>query len=405
MEWYDWYAYTFLATYIADQVFPKSADNSLVPLLSTFAVFAVGFFMRPVGGLLMGVVADRRGRRAALTVTILLMGGSSLLVGLTPTYSAAGVLAPVILVAARLLQGLSWAASSRPRRPSWWSPRDPAGAGCFSSFQYVSTTAGQLVASGVATVLVDTLSEDRMNGWGWRVPFVLGAVLSLVGFWIRQGAEETRSAEQQRAPRPGLFEALRRPSAPVAADLRHHGGRHHRLLHLDVVPADVRRSSTPGWTSRTRCSRAPSRWPSSRCSSRSADAVGPVRPPTAAAVLRGGLRPASACRCCTPCVTRFAVLLARAVRRHDPAHRLSPRSARRQRRKISRPGSGGGHRLPLLLTVALFAARRVYVGTLFRSGHSGLFPWYGRGAVPAVLAGVPAAAENRPQQPRKSLAR
>ncbi|GGQ38213.1 hypothetical protein GCM10010279_54300 [Streptomyces mutabilis] len=130
VEWYDWYAYTFLATYIADQVFPKSADNSLVPLLSTFAVFAVGFFMRPVGGLLMGVVADRRGRRAALTVTILLMGGSSLLVGLTPTYSAAGVLAPVILVAARLLQGLSWAASSRPRRPSWWSPRDPAGAGC-----------------------------------------------------------------------------------------------------------------------------------------------------------------------------------------------------------------------------------------------------------------------------------
>ncbi len=76
VEWYDWYAYTFLATYIAAQVFPRSADNSLVPLLSTFAVFAVGFFMRPVGGLLMGTVADRHGRRAALTVTILLMGGT-----------------------------------------------------------------------------------------------------------------------------------------------------------------------------------------------------------------------------------------------------------------------------------------------------------------------------------------
>ncbi len=90
VEWYDWYAYTFLATYIADQVFPKGSGNSLVPLLSTFAVFAVGFFMRPVGGLLMGTVADRRGRRAALTVTILLMGGSSLLVGLTPTYASVG---------------------------------------------------------------------------------------------------------------------------------------------------------------------------------------------------------------------------------------------------------------------------------------------------------------------------
>ncbi|MFC8867009.1 MFS transporter [Streptomyces sp. NPDC057148] len=210
VEWYDWYAYTFLATYIADQVFPKSADNSLVPLLSTFAVFAVGFFMRPVGGLLMGAIADRRGRRAALTVTILLMGGSSLLVGLTPTYAAAGVLAPVVLVAARLLQGLSVGGEFAASTTFLVESAGPGRRGLFSSFQYVSTTAGQLVASGVATVLVDTLSEDRMNGWGWRVPFILGAVLSLVGFWIRQGAEETRSAEQQRAPRPGLFEALRR---------------------------------------------------------------------------------------------------------------------------------------------------------------------------------------------------
>ncbi|MGH3324276.1 MAG: MFS transporter, partial [Streptomyces sp.] len=100
VEWYDWLAYTFLATYIAAEIFPKGADNSLVPLLSTFAVFAVGFFMRPVGGLLMGAVADRSGRRAALTVTILLMGGSSLLMALTPTYAAAGILGPVVLVVA-----------------------------------------------------------------------------------------------------------------------------------------------------------------------------------------------------------------------------------------------------------------------------------------------------------------
>ncbi|MFA3872903.1 MFS transporter [Streptomyces sp. MMCC 100] len=210
VEWYDWYAYTFLATYIADQVFPKSADNSLVPLLSTFAVFAVGFFMRPVGGLLMGAIADRRGRRAALTVTILLMGGSSLLVGLTPTYAAAGVLAPVVLVLARLLQGLSVGGEFAASTTFLVESAGPGRRGLFSSFQYVSTTAGQLVASGIATLLVDTLSEDRMNGWGWRVPFVFGAVLSLVGFWIRQGAQETRSAEQQRAPRPALFEALRR---------------------------------------------------------------------------------------------------------------------------------------------------------------------------------------------------
>ncbi|MEU1852641.1 MFS transporter [Streptomyces sp. NPDC019990] len=210
VEWYDWYAYTFLATYIADQVFPRSADNSLVPLLSTFAVFAVGFFMRPVGGLLMGAVADRHGRRAALTVTILLMGGSSLLVGLTPTYATVGVLAPVILVLARLLQGLSVGGEFAASTTFLVESAGPGRRGLFSSFQYVSTTVGQLVASGTAALLVETLSDGQMNGWGWRVPFVLGAVLSLVGFWIRQGAQETRSAEQQRAPRPGLFEALRR---------------------------------------------------------------------------------------------------------------------------------------------------------------------------------------------------
>ncbi|MFF6876042.1 MFS transporter [Streptomyces sp. NPDC012474] len=210
VEWYDWYAYTFLATYIAGQVFPESTDNSLVPLLSTFAVFAVGFFMRPVGGLLMGAVADRHGRRTALTVTILLMGGSSLLVGLTPTYATVGVLAPVVLVLARLLQGLSVGGEFAASTTFLVESAGPGRRGLFSSFQYVSTTVGQLVASGIAALLVGTLDDGQMNGWGWRVPFVLGAVLSLVGFWIRQGAQETRSAEQRQAPRPGLFEALRR---------------------------------------------------------------------------------------------------------------------------------------------------------------------------------------------------
>lgn len=209
VEWYDWYAYTFLATYIAAQVFPADADDSLVPLLSTFAVFAVGFFMRPVGGLLMGAVADRHGRRAALTVTILLMGGSSLLVGLTPSYASAGLLAPVVLVVARLLQGLSVGGEFAASTTFLVESAGPGRRGLFSSFQYVSTTIGQLAASGVAALLVSSLSAGQMEGWGWRVPFVLGAVLSLVGFWIRQGAHETRSEEQRRAPKPRLFDALR----------------------------------------------------------------------------------------------------------------------------------------------------------------------------------------------------
>ncbi|MCQ4041805.1 MFS transporter [Streptantibioticus rubrisoli] len=213
-EWYDWYAYSFLAVYFADQVFPKGSGNSLVPLLSTFAVFAVGFFMRPVGGLLMGAVADRRGRRAALTVTILLMGGGSLLVALTPTYPASGLLAPTVLVVARLVQGLSVGGEFAASSTFLVESAGPGSRGLFSSFQYVSTTIGQLVASGIAALLAHLLNDGQMAHWGWRVPFLFGAVISLVGFWIRRGAVETRSEEQRAAPRPALFEALRRYPRP-----------------------------------------------------------------------------------------------------------------------------------------------------------------------------------------------
>ncbi|MFD9206060.1 MFS transporter [Streptomyces sioyaensis] len=209
VEWYDWYAYSFLAVYFADQIFPHDAGTSLVPLLSTFAVFAVGFFMRPVGGLLMGALADRRGRRTALTLTILLMGGGSLLVALTPTYAATGVLAPVVLVLARLVQGLSVGGEFAASTTFLVESAGPGRRGLFASFQYVSTTAGQLLASGTAAVLATLLTERQMGQWGWRVAFLLGALLSLLGLWIRRGAQET-IAEQRAAERPGLFEALRR---------------------------------------------------------------------------------------------------------------------------------------------------------------------------------------------------
>ncbi|MGW7573885.1 MFS transporter [Streptomyces sp. NPDC054765] len=213
IEWYDWYAYSFLAVYFAGQVFPEGAGNSLVPLLSTFAVFAVGFFMRPVGGLLLGAVADRRGRRTALTLTILLMGGGSLLVALTPTYAATGLLAPLVLVIARLVQGLSVGGEFAASTTFLVESAGPGRRGLFSSFQYVSTTLGQLLASGTAALLAALLTEQQMGQWGWRVPFLGGALLSLLGLWIRRGAQETLPhalPEQQAVGRPGLFEALRR---------------------------------------------------------------------------------------------------------------------------------------------------------------------------------------------------
>ncbi|MFI6105989.1 MFS transporter [Streptomyces sp. NPDC051310] len=208
VEWYDWHVYTFLAVYIAAEIFPAHAGNPLVPLLATFAVFAVGFFARPVGGLLLGAVADRHGRRTALTTTVLLMGASCLLIAVTPTYATAGMLGPVLLVLARLLQGVSAGGEFTASTTFLVESAGHGRRGLFSSFHYVSATIGQVLASGTATLIVFTLSEQDMHDWGWRLPFLLGAVLSLAGLWIRRGAEEPRGRWQMER-RPGLFHALR----------------------------------------------------------------------------------------------------------------------------------------------------------------------------------------------------
>jgi MHS family alpha-ketoglutarate permease-like MFS transporter len=213
VEWYDWYAYTFLATYFAVQIFPKDVDNSLVPLLSTYGIFAVGFFMRPLGGLLVGAFADRFGRKAAMTFTIVLMGAGSLLLGLTPTYEAVGIFAPIILTLARLIQGLSVGGEFAAATTFLVESAPQGRRGLFSSFQYVSTTIGQLLASGLTALLATSLVKADMGSYGWRIPFLVGAVISLVGLWIRKGADETSAVaeeiQQGKAERPGLFDFLR----------------------------------------------------------------------------------------------------------------------------------------------------------------------------------------------------
>ncbi|SDH84183.1 MFS transporter [Nonomuraea jiangxiensis] len=214
VEWYDWYAYTFLATYFSAQVFPSDTGNSLVPLLSTYGVFAVGFFMRPLGGLLVGAFADRFGRKAAMTFTIVLMGAGSLLLGLTPTYEAVGILSPIILTLARLVQGLSVGGEFAAATTFLVESAPPGRRGLFSSFQYVSTTIGQLIASGLAALLASGLAKADMDSYGWRIPFIVGAVISLVGLWIRKGADETSAVAEEiqrgEVQRPGMFEFLQR---------------------------------------------------------------------------------------------------------------------------------------------------------------------------------------------------
>ncbi|MDN3261750.1 MFS transporter [Streptomyces sp. CSDS2] len=376
VEWYDWYAYTFLATYIATAVFPKGTGNSLVPLLSTFAVFAVGFFMRPVGGLLMGAVADRRGRRAALTVTILLMGGSSLLVGLTPTYASAGVAAPVVLVVARLLQGLSVGGEFAASTTFLVESAGPGRRGLFSSFQYVSTTAGQLVASGIATLLVNTLAEPSMDDWGWRVPFWLGGAFSLVGFWIRRGAAETRSAAQRAAPRPGLFEALRRHPRQS-------------LLIAGITAGGTIAYYT--WTSYlptyAELNAGVAKSDALLASTISLAFFALLQPLGGLLSDRVGRRPlllgfgVGFAVLCVPLLhalrDSFAVLLVVQCAGMVLLTGFTSISAAVNAEVFPPRVRAAGIGFPYSLTVALFGGTAPYVGTLFKDlGHSGLFPWY-----------------------------
>ncbi|QIX59814.1 MFS transporter [Hymenobacter sp. BT18] len=197
VEWYDWYVYSAFALYFAPAFFP--AGNQTAQLLNTAAIFAVGFLMRPLGGWLLGVYADRHGRKAALLLSVLLMCGGSLLIALTPGYAQIGVAAPVLLVLARLLQGLS-VGGEYGTSATYLS--EMAGArhrGFFSSFQYVTLLAGQLLALLVQLALQALLTPAELASWGWRVPFVLGAAAAVSALYLRRNMAETTDFVQQEA--------------------------------------------------------------------------------------------------------------------------------------------------------------------------------------------------------------
>lgn len=218
VEWYDWYVYSAFALYFARAFFP--AGSQTAQLLNAAAVFAVGFFMRPIGGWLMGWYADRRGRRAALSGSVMLMSAGSLIVAATPSYARIGVAAPTLLVVARLLQGVS-VGGEYGASATYLSEVAGAGRrGFWSSFQYVTLIMGQLIALGVLIVLQRTLTNAQLDAWGWRIPFVIGAACAVIALWIRRGLEETPAFEASAStPQPpGRTSNI---SHPTSALLRH----------------------------------------------------------------------------------------------------------------------------------------------------------------------------------------
>jgi MHS family alpha-ketoglutarate permease-like MFS transporter len=191
VEWYDWYVYSAFSLYFAKVFFPPASQTA--QLLNAAAVFAVGFLMRPVGGWLMGRYADRHGRRAALSVSVLVMCFGSLMIAVTPGYARIGVAAPALLLVARLLQGLS-VGGEYGASATYLS--EMAGArlrGFYSSFQYVTLISGQLIALVVLLVLQRTLGSAALEDWAWRIPFVIGGVLAIAALWLRRSIDETPS--------------------------------------------------------------------------------------------------------------------------------------------------------------------------------------------------------------------
>jgi MHS family alpha-ketoglutarate permease-like MFS transporter len=207
VEWYDWYIYSAMSLYFAKAFFPTGDETA--QLLNAAAVFAAGFLVRPLGGWLLGLYADKRGRKSALLLSVVMMCAGSLMIALTPGYAEIGVAAPVLLVAARLLQGLSVGGEYGTSATYMSEMATSANRGFWASFQYVTLVGGQLVALGVLLVLQATMTEAEIEAWGWRIPFVIGALCAVVALYLRRGIEETESfAATSPAERRGLLRRL-----------------------------------------------------------------------------------------------------------------------------------------------------------------------------------------------------
>ncbi|HEX5914011.1 MAG TPA: MFS transporter, partial [Rubrobacter sp.] len=214
IEWYDFTLYGYLAVVIAPLFFP--AENRLVSLMATFAVFGVAFVMRPIGALVFGNIGDRIGRRNTLAAIILITSGATFFIGLVPSYESIGILAPLLLVLARVVQGFA-VGGEYGGATSFiveYAPEDKRG--LYGSWQFVTQGASLMVGLLIVTFLTTVLSEEALFSWAWRLPFLLALPLGLIGLYMRLKLEDTPA-----------FAAVREhhevEGTPLRESLRHHG--------------------------------------------------------------------------------------------------------------------------------------------------------------------------------------
>lgn len=206
VEWFDFYVYSFCAIYFAPAFFPKG--DATTQLLNTAGVFAAGFLVRPIGGWLFGRIADRHGRKISMIISVVMMCGGSLMIAFLPTYATIGAAAPLLLLAARLFQGLS-VGGEYGTTATYMSEIAPKNnRGFFASFQYVTLIGGQLLALLVIVILQQVLNYEELRAWGWRIPFVLGACGALIALILRRNLAETASDETRGRKEAGTFAGL-----------------------------------------------------------------------------------------------------------------------------------------------------------------------------------------------------
>ncbi|MBS0347586.1 MAG: MFS transporter [Proteobacteria bacterium] len=213
VEWFDFYCYAAFALYFANSFFP--AQDPTAQMMSTAGIFALGFFIRPLGGVLFGHIGDRHGRKVALMLSVLLMCFGSLLIACAPTYATAGILSPILLLIARLLQGLSLGGEYGASATYLSEMADSRHRGFYASFQYVTLIGGQLLALLLLLVLQNFLLDaEQLRAWGWRIPFAVGAGLALLALRMRHDLPETQSFENARkkaSPMGGLKQLAQHP--------------------------------------------------------------------------------------------------------------------------------------------------------------------------------------------------
>ena len=208
VEWYDFYAYAFTSIYFASAFFPSGDATS--QLLAAAGIFAVGFFMRPLGGWLFGWIADTHGRRTSMIISVLMMCGGSLLIACLPTHASIGAAAPAVLLFARLIQGLSVGGEYGTAATYMSEVASKGNRGFYSSFQYVTLIGGQLLALLVLAVLQILFTTEQLKAWGWRIPFLIGAIAALVAMYLRRSLAETASQEAMHRKEAGSVTALLR---------------------------------------------------------------------------------------------------------------------------------------------------------------------------------------------------